>query len=289
MQTNILMNSLVCKILLIIRSLVLKKVFLVLSVFFLTVSLFAQEDQLVKANQLEPEEKSFYEKESIFSVSKNGALSFDSIDDELFVPLKSESGAVLVRKSGNTVVRGFYDEKHRLVKKQYWNIKTLSDSSITRTEIYTYKNDLLKKLEVVLPDTKTLVSYNGEGVVVSETQWALSGGKEIKTKATEYFWKDGFLFKKTETSWTFSKENYSGKSKKLEKKWIYERNGGDIPDNYTYYEDDEVKVIKKYTDLEDFELTSCFDNDLYVVAVYEKGVKVSETMYSGSKILRKSL
>lgn len=261
----------------------MKKIILVLLIFFFSFAVSAQEEQVSQ------NEKTFYEKESIFSVSKNGSLSFDSIDDELFVPLKNETGAVLVRKSGNQVVRGYYDEKHHLVKKQYWNITTLTDSYITRTEVYTYKDDLLKKLEVVLPDRKTLVSYNSTGDVVSETEWALLNGKEVKTRETEYFWKEGFLFRKIENSWTFSKPNFGGKSKKLEKKWIYERNGGDIPDNYTYYEDDSIKVIKKYTDSEDFELISYFDNDLYVVAVYEKGLKVSEIMYSGNKLLRKSL
>ncbi len=256
----------------------MKKILFALSVMFFSISVMIAQ-----------EESSFYEKESIFSVSKNGTLSFDSVDDELFVPLKSETGAVLVRKSGNVVVRGFYDDKHRLVKKQYWEIRTLSDSLITKTEIYTYKGDVLRKLEVVLSNEKIIVSYNVNGDVVAENRFALLDGKEIKISETEFLWKEGFLSKKTETSWIYEKENYSGKSKKLEKKWVYERNGGDIPDNYTYYEDNSVKVIKKYTDLEDFELTSYFDDGLYVVAVYEKGVKVSEIMYSGNKILRKSL
>lgn len=250
----------------------------------------SEEDEVLEIEKIEQAvrapENDFYSIESQVMSDKNGNLVFDKIDEELFIPYESNGQKVLVRKTSDSLVRGFYDSNGKILKKQWWSMSSFSESEITRTESYKYSNNQLSSYESEDKDYIFHVVYDSTGNITTEEKIGKYEGKKFLLLRNSYTRKKGHLDSVKTIEYSYSKENYGGKSSAKYKLWKYIQNEDDLPDNEEYYEENILKSSKKYTGLEQFEQITYFDDGFSVKTVWDGSEKISEVMYKDGKVLR---
>ena len=228
-----------------------------------------------------------------------GRLRILEFGNERFIPQSLLDSQVLVHFSDKNAVRYFYDQSHRLIKKQYWKMASVEDSTLTSTETYEYedqsRNPRSKNIE---NDSARIVSFFDEnGLVIKAEKYSKEDkeNKKLSSLINRTDWK--YDDKKRITSqisvdYTYDK---SGKLKnKSEKKEIFYYNRADkseeseenqkMPPDYELYEDGVLKMQTKYESKGNYSTLIVFEPGTSVTTYYEDYAKKKDVyIYNGTE------
>ncbi len=241
--------------------------------------------------EINPVEKFFEEaKEGKALTAKNNQLSFYEFENEILAPQYTEEGYVIVHADKENVTRNFYNQKYQLVKKEEWIIRSVEDSKKLLTEMYEYyeESGKLKQKEILEEAYYEKISYNEAGYPLESKKYA-----QVKEK-------NFILF---ERSWSYDEENrvlndeekeYSYKDKDYKKLsytftrgYSYSYNEGEIPADFSYFENGLLKKKNKYSaEKGSFESWTYFDSNLSVKACYEDNIRVRDEYYNNGHLFR---
>ncbi len=139
--------------------------------------------------EINPIEKFFEEaREGRALTDKKQEMRFYEFDNEILSSQQTEDGLVVVHSNGNNVIRNFYDVQYNLIKKEEWNIKSASDSSILKTEAFVYSEETNKVVQkdITTPSYFESVLYNEEKSPVSAKRYNLKDEERFIVR--ERFW-----------------------------------------------------------------------------------------------------
>lgn len=216
--------------------------------------------------------------------SKN-RLRMMSFEDEIFIPEIKDSATVLINKAGEKVVRDFYDEKNRLVKKEEWKITDASSSSVIRSELFYYAKDSEKiKVKSVTSDSQEeKTEYNGDGLPKREdvfTVWKNADGETLKRKASYSIWLYDSKKRIEAERHTFyiyaDADSVTSINSTWEQKQYYYHEDESIPPDLIVYENGRRKSSTVYSAKQDYVMDIFFENGYSVKAVYENGKCIKE-------------
>ena len=245
------------------------------------------EDQLnsIEEALLHPKEEKEY-------TDKTGDLKFLEYEDEIFIPQVTEDGYITVQALKEDVKRSYYDKKFRLVKKEMWNIKSASDAKLLETDEFFYQGDsyISIKKTVTKADEKKVFDYNSQGLLESVKNYKIIDDKEkiVASKTLAYISiNEENKVEKEETKDFYYNKDYSQQIETFTKKFVYNYNEGDIPPDYEYFENNELKMKNKYSTLKG-EYTSqiFFGEGLSVKTHYENYIRVRDIYYKGNAVIR---
>ena len=223
-------------------------------------------------------------------------LSYFNFSDETFSFQKNPSGRVIINSDGKKSVRCYFDEKLRLEKKEIWDITDLNNSSIKKTEFYTYSADNLKpdSLEILEGNSKILEVYNSDGKVTAKkiyTQENLEDENEKKYILNEEnFYLYDFDFRIVEKKTILYNYENTGKNKKAstsvqKEVFSYEKNIS-VPD-YFYYENGILKKSVEYKDSVNYIERIFFEDDFSVESYVSNGKRTKDLFYKNGILLRR--
>ena len=223
-------------------------------------------------------------------------LSYFNFSDETFSFQKNPSGRVIINSDGKKSVRCYFDEKFRLEKKEIWDITDLNNSSIKKTEFYTYSADNLKpdSLEILEGKSKILEVYNSDGKVTAKkiyTQENLEDENEKKYILNEEnFYLYDFDFRIVEKKTILYNYENTGKNKKAatsvqKEVFSYEKNIS-VPD-YFYYENGILKKSVEYKDSVNYIERIFFEDDFSVESYVSNGKRTKDLFYKNGILLRR--
>lgn len=258
------------------------------------------------------------EKKQFSYVDRDGILRRFYYDGE-GMSVNSYDGMIYITRSfGNEVLRKSFDLNYRLVREEKLSFDTgLKDIKLTDLKSYTYSGDSTVPLSLKeeQPDKNIIIetkfNLSGFAESVKTTHWETESGDKEKQKEE----KNGktaekiFFVDKTEiyvydtqnrvseyelTTFTY-KKNLLGRMKteslKTKYEYFYHADGDEtqpaVPPDYNFYEDDKLRIERKYTAADDYTEKMFFTDELYIEAGYKDGVKKSEIIYSNGKETRR--
>lgn len=201
-------------------------------------------------------EKEFVENRLISS-SQN--LVIMEYNEEIFLPKINQNNFSFVHKYKDNVFRLFYDKEYRLIKKEIWQIKSINENKLLKTEEYEYARNFFNKLSkkiIILENQKQELfwTYDKEGRIIQE--------KEVITKD------------KVKTS-------------KMQK-YFFNNNLENIPD-YEYWENDVLLHKKNYQSKDNYSIQIYFDDNFSVLTYYENSVRKKEQYFNNEQMVREKL
>ena len=232
-------------------------------------------------------------------VDSYGMLRILEFGNERFIPQSLLDSQVLVHFSDKNAVRYFYDQSHRLIKKQYWKMASVEDSKLTSTETYEYedqsRNPRRKNIE---NDSARIVSFFDEnGLVIKAEKYSKQDNESKKSgnliNRTEWKYDDKKrITNQISLDYTYDK---SGKIKnKSEKKEIFYYNKADnleesdenqkMPPDYELYEDGVLKIKTIYESKGVYSTMIVFEPGTSVTTYYEDYAKKKDVyIYNGTE------
>lgn len=88
----------------------------------------------------------------------------DDSKGEIFRTKEKQTGRVSVKGYGNNFERSYFDEKMRLVKKEYWEVQGVDKSHVTKSESFAYfEAGTLSSSVVRTDDERTFLTYDNLG------------------------------------------------------------------------------------------------------------------------------
>lgn len=220
-------------------------------------------------------------------------LKFLEYDKEIFMPQKTEDGLITVHASLKTVKRDFYDKLYRLVKSEIWNIPGADSAELKKTEILEYDENGFKPVskKIIEGGFVESVKYNAAGLVESSEKFAEVKGKQnILFRRNIVYDDEGKILKNETIDYNYKDKEYKQLDYSFSKKYVYSYNEGDIPPDFSYYENGVLKMKNKYS-LEKGTYTSqiFFDENTSVKTYYENNTRVKDVYYIGNKVLREKV
>ena len=268
-----------------------------------------------ETEELNPIEKFFEEaKEGKAITDKKQEMRFYEFDNEILSSQQTEDGLIVVHSAGTSVIRNFYDVQYNLIKKEEWNIKSASDSSIIKTEAYIYSVETKKVVQkdITTPAYFESVLYDEEKNPVSAKKYNLKDDK--KYIAQERYWaydSENQLIKDEQKEYSYADSEYKTKPEIFIRRYEYKypevektEASGDaagagesenteksekskIPPDSKYYENNVLKMHNVYTDQKgNWVSTVYFDENLSVKTYYEDYIRVRDEYYNRGRLFR---
>ena len=250
-----------------------------------------QEYHSEKADSIEKALES--DKEPSYFMNKKSELGILYNDGEILIPSKTEEGYSLILANENKVIRSFYNDKMRIVKKEIWPAKNMSSKKPDSVEEMSYSEDgkiLVSKL-IDSGTDYTLIRYNEEGLTKAVEKYVMYEDKKYTiTKRSCTYNEDGKITTDETTDYVYSGTDYKKLKYSFTKKYTYEYNEGDIPPDFKYYENGVMKMYNKYAS-EKGTYTSqiFFDENLSVKSYYENDIHIRDVYYNGKTIMREKV
>ena len=224
-------------------------------------------------------------------------------ENEVFMPLKTEEGIITIHAAGKNVKRDYFDKLYRLTKTENWVISGAEAADLKKSEAYEYKENEYKPYSKKVIEGKFIeeIEYSPEGLVKESRKFVEAGNDKDKEKKKDKIinpvWEkkfsyneEGKILESISLDYKYKDKDYTKLEYTFEKKYNYSYNEGDIPPDFTYYEDGVLKMRNKYS-IEKGTYTSqiFFDENMSVKTYYEKDVRVKETFMNGNKVMREKL
>jgi len=209
-------------------------------------------------------------------------LKFLEFEDELLLFGNDEK--VLIEKNQNNLFRKFFDENHRLVKKENWTTSSLKASKIISTELYQYyDNTLVVKEKIEISNSKKIISkYNFNGLVENVMEYVIFDKKDFIIKNTEYKYNDNNS-KSSEKiiNYVYKDERYKKILKTTEQLYKYFYiNSEEIPADSEYYENNKLLIKTVYSSVKgNYTNEVFFDGGLSIKTFYEDNVRKKDIYY----------
>jgi len=213
----------------------------------------------------------------------------------------------LVDVADKEIIRRTYDEKMRLLQKEYFPVASSSKKIALRSSsLYSYEEDSVipKSLqeENLEKNTKTLSTFSPSGKQLSCEQWHFEPAEEtegegekpkiekIDEKQLWTYDESDRLISEEKTQWSYSKDD-RGKDVAEKSAFIWTYSYGELssrPDT-DFFEDGKLRVKTVYTGENQYTETLYFDGGYEVSADYVDGVKIQEVIsLDGQEVRRNS-
>lgn len=207
--------------------------------------------------------------------------------NERFLPVNTDNSRVLVHYSDQKAVRYFYDERYRLIKKEYWIMDAVSSARINGRELYEYTEDSKNPSKKIIEnDTTKLVSImNENGFVIRTEKYELADqekGRSQKTLSiTEWQYdENNRVTGENCTEYNYDGEKYKGSVQKRQV-FRYKKEEDSFPPDYEYYENNVLRTKTEYTEKDKYTTLIVFDEENSVKTYYENYVKVKDVFITG--------
>lgn len=244
-----------------------------------------------KADNIEKSLES--QKDPLYYTNKNSQLSILYNDGEILIPSKTDDGHSIIMANDQQIIRRFFNEQMRLVKKENWSVKNISLKKPDSVEEMKYSEDgktLLSKL-IEAGEDYTLIYYNEDGLTKNVEHYVIFENKKYTlSKRSCLYNENGKITSDETTDYVYTGKDYKKLKYTFTKKYIYEYNEGDIPPDFRYYENNVMKMHNKYA-AEKGSYTShiFFDEKLSVKSYYEEDKHIKDVYYNGNKIMREKV
>lgn len=221
---------------------------------------------------------------------KNQVLKFMEYDREIFIPQKTAEGYVIIHSAGDRTTRNFYDDNYQVNTKELWKIPGVASAELLQTENFEYEEEtgLLTKKIVTTKNKESVFVYNEEKLVIENCQYTIYKDEKYLTAKSNYkYTEDKQIEEDTTRTYSYNTD-FTKQTDSFSKKYIYTYNEDEeIPPDFEYYEEDELKMKNKYS-VEKGNYTSqiFFDEDFAVKTYYEDGVRVKDVYTKADKVIR---
>ena len=240
------------------------------------------------ADAVEDEEPAEEERFAEEFSGSDSLLLFSQLDDEVVESGYEDGCKTLVYSIGGSTKKNFYDSEYRLIKSDFWEISTPSDSKIVKSESFEYHN--LEKnpwLKLIKYDAKLeKIYYAGKNVIEKTESYKLVKEKPYITRICLYTYDgEGRETEIKSRDFSYNDEEDTKRRSVFEKVIKYKYNkadadGNEIPPDRYYYENGELKSYEKYTSVYGtYTMGYYFDKKYSVVTVYQNNQKVREIIY----------
>ena len=218
---------------------------------------------------------------------KSDDLNFIEFKNEIFEPIKTESGYQIIASTGSLVARKFYDSAFKLTKKETWDIKSFVDAKLLETEYFKYDdNQKLFEKNVESENKYKSIKYNLDGKVIDSTEYDIFEEKKYLTAKKNYEYDDKSRVISEENIIYKYDEKYSMLKYEFNKKYTFSYNKEDIPPDFEYFENGVLKMKNKYS-LQKGNYTSLiFFENFSVKVYYESEIRVKEVYFKNGEIVR---
>lgn len=257
-----------------------------------------EEDKIAEAIAMLENQQEQNKIEELFFCDDEASLKFFEYDTELFLLDKNavaEGGKrELTHVSGSEVQRSFYDEKLRLIKNEFWSVKSASDYNLKKVEQFEYDSEefLPKEKSVMENGFLTVYNYQPASRTILQVQKKHLKNEQSKKDVLVYSKKYSYdsenrLLSEESTEYEYADEKYSKIKDKITRKSVYSYHFDDIPPDLSYYENGRLKNKTSYTSEKGTYSTQIyFDNNLSVFTEYKNSVPVREAYLANGKIVR---
>ena len=244
------------------------------------------ENQLKEKNIEDVENISFRE----IRDSNNSLVSME-YGNEIFIPQKNGSNLILIHSSGNNVKRFFYDDLFRCYREEHWIIENGAKEENIKTITTEFRGSSyipLTKKEKSKDIVKNQI-FNGDGFLINEKEFAIYNEKQyIKSSLNLKYNNDNKVIESFVTEYNYKDNNYKELDYAFNKKYIYKYNIGDIPPDFVYYENDNLKMKNHYISKGDYIKEIYFADGYSVISSYKDNKLVEEvfTVNGGEKRIK---
>lgn len=221
-------------------------------------------------------------------IDANKDLKFMEYDDEVFVPQKTEKGWILIHSNKDKVTRTMYDNLYRILEKENWVIKSSSDAKKESEEKYEYYGDTynLNKKTLDTEEFEQVSYYNEEGQILNVKVLQKYKDNKILISERIYSYENNRILSHESIDYEY-KNDYKNLDYKFSKKYIYFYSSDEeIPADFKYYENNQLKMYNKYSAKDSYISQIYFEGGFSVKAVYESGKKVKEIFYLNNEVTR---
>ena len=253
----------------------------------------AKEKPLYVSKTAEEIEKYFSGETLENSLSdEKGSLRFYESGSEILVPQKTPSGMTVIHADGNNVTRIFYDNLYRIVSRETWEIPGANAAKKIRTETLEYADGEHRLISKSVSTENSLeeITYNDSALVKNIVHYVIEKEKKYKTLERHCIYNEENKIKSDETIEYKYKTDYKKLDYSFSKKYIYSYNEGDLPPDFSYYENDVLIMKNKYsTDKSTYTSQVFFEGGLSVKTYYEKGIRIKDVYTKDDAVLREKL
>lgn len=218
--------------------------------------------------------------------NSNQVLRLFSYDKEQFVLEKNENSYVTINKYDKKLVRKFFDESLKLQKRETWKIGTSIDSSsLEISEDFTYNAE--GKLSNSLVKNKNeyhKLDYDKNGLVTRSLNYKVEEEKkEILSLSTWNYDDKKRITQRSVTEYEYVNGKRFVKDSKKEE-FSYKIEDGN-PD-YSYFENNELKLKTVYSALDDYITTMYFDGGFVIESYYKQNNKQKDLIFLNGELRR---
>ncbi len=228
------------------------------------------------------------EGKNVFGI--NNQLLFSEYQNEVFENQTGQNENVIVYSSGENFKRYFYDEQRRIIKTQKWLIKDYANSKILTEELFYYNEDQNNPYLSTISegDDFSKIFYNENNLQSSEEKYIKlkDDSLQLLEKTTWSYDEEDNVIEEIKTEYKY-REKRKNPTSVFEKKYVYSyHSDSEIPRDYDYYENGELKMKTINTSNFEYENQVFFENDYSVKTTYKNGSKVKEIFISKGKVVR---
>lgn len=241
-----------------------------------------------KNDELSAAMNSFEKKEKSIRDSEYN-IAFFSFDKEYFGTQDFAESKVLIRGDDKNMLRIYYDDELRMVKKETWKMATdLKGSSLVTTQIYKYDNSNVPVSSVLSgTEYKYDMLYDRNGNVTESKNYRITEkGTYLESSSRWKFDQENKIKMKESTVYKYKNDNINVILSKETKKEEYEYKVDSKTPDYFYYENDELRLKKIYTNTDDYITSTYFDGGFVVESYYSNYTRIKDVFYLNGKVKR---
>lgn len=241
-----------------------------------------------KNDELSAAMNSFEKKEKSIRDSEYN-IAFFSFDKEYFGTQNFTESKVLIRGDDKNMLRIYYDDELRMVKKETWKMATdLKGSSLVTTQIYKYDNSNVPVSSVLSgTEYKYDMLYDRNGNVTESKNYRITEkGTYLESSSRWKFDQENKIKMKESTVYKYKNDNINVILSKETKKEEYEYKVDSKTPDYFYYENDELRLKKIYTNTDDYITSTYFDGGFVVESYYSDYTRIKDVFYLNGKVKR---
>lgn len=220
-------------------------------------------------------------------------LKFYEFENEIFVRQKTPDGMIIINSTGASVTRYFYDSEMLLTKKETWVIASASNSILDKLEEFEYskpENKIIGKKQTS-GDKIDIIRYTEKGLVDTLERYITYKKHQyvLQKRKCEYD-EEGKIISDEVIDYNYRENDYKKLLYSFSKKYTYSYNEDDIPPDFSYYENEVLKMKNKYSK-EKGEYTSqvFFEEGMSVKTYYKNDLRVKDVYYSNNNVIREKV
>lgn len=220
-------------------------------------------------------------------------LKFYEFENEIFVRQKTPDRMIIINSTGVSVTRYFYDSEMLLTKKETWVIASASNSILDKLEEFEYskpENKIIGKKQTS-GDKIDIIRYTEKGLVDTLERYITYKKHQyvLQKRKCEYD-EEGKIISDEVIDYNYRENDYKKLLYSFSKKYTYSYNEDDIPPDFSYYENEVLKMKNKYSK-EKGEYTSqvFFEEGMSVKTYYKNDLRVKDVYYSNNNVIREKV